>query len=177
MSPVRLRRRKLPLFVGTAFGIVAVAYATLCGFARRPLSPTEFWIFAAAVLRATPAHLRGSSPLETLRLGGAAFGAPVKVATLSLGGQTYTLPLPPRTGRGENHPRAQRFITFATPEEEWEYLRSTLPQAGWSYRDQFGSVHVLGRGDVILSVQSTFYRGTRIGELRISLHSRRARGS
>jgi hypothetical protein len=66
----------------------------------------------------------------------------------------------------------QRFVTFATPDELHTYLRSTLPRAGWSYRDQFGSMHVLEQGDLLLSVGSSFYSDTRIGELRISLQAR-----
>lgn len=147
-------------------------YAILSGFARRPLSLTEFWIFGAAMVRATPAHVRGNDPLETLRLGGGAFGSPTETTTLSAGGRGYTIPLPPRTTRPEDGAKAERFVTFATPDELWHYLRVTLPRAGWSYREQFGSVHALERGDLLLSVRSTFYRGTRIGELRISLLAR-----
>ena len=164
--------RTLRLLLGAAAGLVILAYAVLSGFARRPLSPGEFGTFAAAVLRATPAHLGGSSALETLRLGGRAFGAPVATATLSVDGRAYAVPLPPRTTRAESHPRAQRFITFATPAERRRYLRSTLPRAGWRYREQFGSMHALERGDLLLSVGSTAYVGTRVGELRISLRAR-----
>ena len=68
-------------------------------------------------------------------------------------------------------------VTFATPDEMGHYLRVTLPRAGWKYREQFGSVHALERRDLLLSVQSTFYRGTRVGELRISLLARPRRAA
>jgi hypothetical protein len=159
--------------LGIVLGVLLVAYAVLSGCARRPLNPAEFWTFAAAVLRATPAHLGGSNPAETLRLGGAAFGAPTTAALFSVAGQGYAIPLPPRTARAPNeHAQSQRFVTFATPRELHTYLRSTLPRAGWRYREQLGSMHALERGTHVLSVQSTFYAGTRVGELRISLRAR-----
>jgi hypothetical protein len=176
-EPVRVRRRFLFLWLGIAVGLFVGTYAMLCAFARRPLSPTEFWIFAAAVVRATPAHLRGSSPLETFRLGGAAFRSPVESVTLSTEGQPFSVPLPPRTVRMGHPLQPQRFVTFATGAELGDYLRSTLRRAGWSYREQFGSVHILDRGRLVLSVQSTFYLGTRVGELRISAHSRPRRAA
>jgi hypothetical protein len=159
--------------LGIAPAVLLLGYAVLSGFARRPLSPAESWIFAAAVLRATPAHLGGSNLVETLRLGGAAFGSPSQVAVFSVAGRAYTIPLPPRTVRVESaHAKSQRFITFASPRERQEYLRSTLPRAGWRYREQFGSMHALERGNHLLSVQSTFHVGTRVGELRISILAR-----
>jgi hypothetical protein len=127
---VPVRRRSLFLWLGIAAGLFVGTYAMLCAFARRPLSPTEFWIFAAAVLRATPAHLRGSSPLETLRLGGAAFGSPAESLTLSTEGQPFTIPLPPRTVGMGDPLQPQRFVSFATGAELREYLRCTLPRAG-----------------------------------------------
>jgi trimethylamine:corrinoid methyltransferase-like protein len=166
-------RRTLRRLLGVALGVLFLGYAVLSVFARKPLSPVESWTFAAAVLRATPAHVGGSNPVETLRLGGAAFGSPTVATLLSAGGRAYTIPLPPRTVRAESaHAQTQRFITFATPEELHAYLHSTLPRAGWRYREQLGSMHALERGDHILSVQSTFYVGTRVGELRISLRAR-----
>lgn len=171
-----LARRARWLLLGIAFGGVG-AYAILSGFARRPLSPRDFWVFGAAVLRATPAHVRGSNPLETLRFGGEAFGSPAKMANLSADGRASTIPLPPRTARAANTAHAQRFVTFATRREMWEYLHATLPRSGWRYRDQFGSVHVLEHEDLILSVQSTFYVGTRVGELRINLWPRPRRSA
>ncbi|HEY0151094.1 MAG TPA: hypothetical protein VGB92_03790 [Longimicrobium sp.] len=168
MSQRTIRRL---LFV--AVGAPLLIYVILSGFARRPLNPSEFWTFGAAVLRATPAHLGGSNPVETLRLGGAAFGSPTNATVFSVASRTYTIPLPPRTVRVESaHGQSQRFITFATTLELREYLRSTLPRAGWHYREQFGSMHALERGNHTLSVQSTFYVGTRVGELRISLRAR-----
>lgn len=165
--------RTLRRLLYIALGVTLGAYAVLCGFARRPLDPAEFWTFAAAVLRATPAHLGGSNPVETLRLGGAAFGSPTRTALLVVAGEAYAIPLPPRTVRAESaNAQSQRFITFATPRERQEYLRSTLPRAGWRYREQLGSMHALERGNHILSVQSTFYVGTRVGELRLSLRAR-----
>jgi hypothetical protein len=165
-------RRALRLLC-IALGVPLLAYAVLSGFARRPLNTSEAWTFAAAVLRATPAHLGGSNPVETLRLGGAAFGSPTNATVFSVAGGTYTIPLPPRTVRAESaHGQSHRFITFATSGELREYLRSTLPRAGWHYREQFGSMHGLERGNHILSVQSTFYVGTRVGELRINLRAR-----
>jgi hypothetical protein len=97
-----MSRRPLRLLLGIALGTFLLAYAVLSGFARRPLSPSEFWTFAAATLRATPAHLSGSDPRETLRLGGAAFGAPVESAILSAEGRPHTISLPP--GRRGRHP-------------------------------------------------------------------------
>lgn len=173
-----MSRRTFRLLLGIALGVTALAYVVLSSFARRPLSPSESWIFAAAVLRATPAHLSDSNPLETLRLGGAAFGSPAEAVVLFAAGRTYTIPLPPRTVRAESTPApTQRFITFATPEERHEYLHSTLPQAGWSYREQLGSMHALERGELFLAVQSTFFVGTRVGELRISLGRRPLRAA
>ena len=167
-----MRRRVLRL-LGLVLGLILLGYVTLSTFARRPLSPGEFWAFTAAVLRATPAHLSGSNPVETLRLGGAAFGSPTRSAVFSVEGETHTIPLPPRTATARNaHAQSQRFVTFATTEELREYLRSTLPRAGWRYREQFGSMHALERGNHVLSVQSTFYVGTRVGQLRISLRAR-----
>jgi len=167
-----MRRRALRLLC-IALGVLLLAYAVLSGFARRPLSPADAWTFAAAVLRATPAHLGGSNPVETLRLGGAAFGSPTRATLISVAGEAHTIPLPPRTARAESaDAQSQRFITFATPRELEEYLRSTLPRAGWRYREQLGSMHALERGNHILSVQSTFYVGTRVGQLRISLRAR-----
>jgi trimethylamine:corrinoid methyltransferase-like protein len=166
-------RRTLRRLLGIVLGGLLLSYAVLSGFAGRPLNPAEFWTFAAAVLRATPAHLGGSNPVETLRLGGAAFGSPTGSAAFSVEGQTHTVPLPPRTARAPNaHAQSQRFITFATTNELHAYLRSTLPAAGWRYREQFGSMHALERGNHVLSVQSRFYVGTRVGELRISLRAR-----
>jgi hypothetical protein len=156
-----------------AFSVTLGAYALLSGFARRPLNPSEAWTFAVAVLRATPAHLGGSNPVETLRLGGTAFGSPTGAALFSTAGGAYTIPLPPRTVRVESaHAQSQRFITFATPTERQEYLHATLPQAGWRYREQLGSMHALDRGNHLLSVQSTFHVGTRVGALRISIRAR-----
>ena len=173
-----MSRRTFRLLLSTALGILLLAYVVLSSFARRPLNPSEFWIFAAAVLRATPAHLGSSNPLETLRLGGAALGAPAQTAALSTSDQTYTIPLPPRTVQVESpYPQVHRFITFATPEERHQYLHSTLPQAGWRYREQLGSMHALEGRDLLLSVQSTFYVGTRVGELRISLQARPRRAA
>jgi trimethylamine:corrinoid methyltransferase-like protein len=168
-----MSRRTLRRLLYIALGLTVGAYAILSGFARRPLNPSEAWTFAAAVLRATPAHLGGSNPVETLRLGGAAFGSPTSATVFSVAGGAYTIPLPPRTARAESaHGQSQRFITFATTLELREYLRSTLPRAGWHYREQFGSMHALERGNHTLFVQSTFYVGTRVGELRISLRAR-----
>jgi trimethylamine:corrinoid methyltransferase-like protein len=166
-------RRTLRRLVGAALGLVLVGYAVLSGFARRPLNPAEFWTFAAAVLRATPAHLGGSNPVETLRLGGAAYGSPTGATVFLMAGQAYTIPLPPRTVPARNaHAQTQRFITFATTQDLHAYLHSTLPRAGWRYREQLGSMHALERGDHVLSVRSTFYVGTRVGELGISLRAR-----
>lgn len=168
---MRLHTLRRLLYI--ALGVTLGAYGVLSGFARRPLNASEFWTFAAAVLRATPAHLGGSNPVETLRLGGAAFGSPTRETLIVVAGEAYTIPLPPRTVRAESgHGQSQRFITFATSRELPEYLRSTLPRAGWRYREQLGSMHVLERGNHVLSVQSTFYVGTRVGELRISLQTR-----
>lgn len=166
-------RRTLRRLFGIFLGVLVLGYAVLSGFARRPLTPAEYWTFAAAALRATPAHLGDSNPVETLRLGGAAFGSPTGATLLSAGNQTYTIPLPPRTTRAKSaHAQSQRFITFATSEELHEYLCTTLPRAGWRYREQCGSMHALERGNHVLSVQSRFYVGTRVGELRISLRAR-----
>jgi hypothetical protein len=162
--------RRTPVLL---LSVLAAAYAVLSGFARRPLSPPEFGTFAAAVLRATPAYLGGSDPLETLRLGGAAFGSPADTVVLPVDGRAYAVELPPRTARAEStRPPARRFVTFATAEELHGYLRSTLPRAGWSYREQLGSMHALERGDLFLSVQSRFHAGTRVRELTISLRTR-----
>lgn len=166
-------RPMLRILVLLVLGLVLLGYAVLSIFASRPLSPSEFWTFSAAVLRATPAHLGGSNPLETLRLGGAAFGAPVRSVAVPADGQHHTIPLPPRTTpAGSGHAQVHRFVTFATPEELHAYLHSTLPQAGWRYREQLGSMHALDKDDLLLSVGSSFHRGTRIGELRISLRPR-----
>jgi hypothetical protein len=168
-----MSKRTIRHLLFVAVGVPLLIYLILSGFARRPLNPAEAWTFAAAVLRATPAHLGGSNPVETLRLGGAAFGSPTRATVFSVADQEYTIPLPPRTVRAESaHAQSQRFITFATSRELKEYLRSTLPRAGWRYREQFGSMHALERGNHILSVQSTFYVGTRVGQLRISLRAR-----
>lgn len=164
--------RRTPVLL---LSVLVAAYAVLSGFAGRPLSPSELGIFAAAVLRAAPAHLGGSDPVETLRLGGAAFGSPADTVVLTADGRAYTVDLPPRTARAESpHPPARRFVTFATAEELDEYLRSTLPRAGWSYREQLGSMHALERGDLLLSVQSRFHVGTRVRELSIGLRARDA---
>ncbi|HEX7240284.1 MAG TPA: hypothetical protein VF263_08475 [Longimicrobiaceae bacterium] len=170
-----MSRRTTLLLLCVPLGALAAAYAALSGFARRPLSPPEFGIFAAAVLRATPAYLGDNDPVETLRLGGAAFGSPADTVVLTAEGRTYAVGLPPRTTRAEStHPPARRFVTFATAEELHEYLRSTLPRAGWSYREQLGSMHAFERGDLLLSVQSRFHAGTRVRALSIGLRTRAA---
>ena len=166
-------RHTLRRLLGIVLGVLLLGYVVLSGFARRPLNPAEFWAFAAAVLRATPAHLSGSNPVETLRLGGAAFGSPTRSAVFSVEGRTHTIPLPPRTVTARSaHAQSQRFITFATTRQLHAYLRSTLPRAGWRYREQLGSMHALERRNHVLSVQSRLYVGTRVGELRISLRAR-----
>jgi hypothetical protein len=95
-----MNRRTLRLLLGIALGAFVLAYGVLSSFAQLPLSPSEFWTFAAATLRATPAHLSGSDPRETLRLGGAAFGAPIESTILTAEGGPHTIPLPPPHGAG-----------------------------------------------------------------------------
>jgi hypothetical protein len=160
--------RRSGLFVGIVVGVPVVVYSVLSGFAGQPLRPSEFATFAAAVLRATPAHLTGRNPLETLAVGGQAFGSPVETFTIRAGGRwPDTLPLPPYAVRGKSDRYGQRFITFATGEKLQEYFRSTLLRVGWRYREdlRLGSMHVLQRGGVRLSVNITFYRGTRTSTL------------
>ena len=164
-----MRRRAAWWTVFAAIALPALAYATLSGFARRPLSPGEAWTFGAAVVRATPAHLGGASLLETLRLGGRAFGSPLAAFTLRAGGRAYAIPLPPRTVHTPSRRNPHRFVTFASGAGLHAYLHSTLPTVGWLYREQFGSVHALQRGGLLLSVGSTFHAGTRVRELRFTL--------
>jgi hypothetical protein len=143
-------------------------------FAGRPLPPSEAWTFAAAVLRAAPAHIQGGNPVETLQVGGQAFGSPLEDFTLAADTQAYTLPLPPHTALAESTGDSQRFITFATGEELQTYFGSTLLRAGWRQREQLGSARTFERGDQLLSVDVKFYRGTRIRELRYNLRPSRA---
>jgi hypothetical protein len=157
--------RTLRLLLGIVVGLAAFVYAIVSAFAGRPLRLDDSWTFAAAVVRATPAHVQGRNPLETLRLGGQAFGSPVKTFTVAARGQTYTLPLPPHTAYAPSQPQTQRFITFATGEELQEYFGSTLREAGWRDGEQLGSRRRFERGQFSLSVDTRFYLGTRIRAL------------
>lgn len=166
--------RRVAVFVGIVVGVVITAYAVLSAFARQPLSPSQAAAFAAAVLDATPAHLgrvtgvrEVRNPFETLRVGGRAFGSPVKTFTITGDGYPYTLPLPPHTTRAESPRQTQRFITFASNEELNEYFVSTLPRAGWPEREELrlGSMRVLNRRNLLLSVSVKFELGTGIREL------------
>jgi hypothetical protein len=155
-------------------GVCVLAYVLLSGFARRPLRPPEFVAFSAAMVRATPAHLGRRNPLETLRLGGTAFGSPAAAAVVSTQGETYTVPLPPRTARSGPDGRPPRFVTFATADELYGYLHSTLPRAGWAYREQLGNMHRLDGGEAVLSLSFRFHAGTRIREVRLDVRPRRS---
>lgn len=151
------------------FGVVVVgvigAYAVLSAFAGRPLPPSDAWTFAAAVFRATPAHLQGRNPLETLRLGGEAFGSPIETFTVATRGPLQALPLPPHSVYGASQRQTQRFITFATDEELQEYFDSTLRRLGWHERERLGSTRRLERDRFSLPVDTKFYLGTRIRAL------------
>ena len=170
----RFLGRILRLVLGLILGIGILAYAGLSVFARQPLHPTDFLTFAAAVVRATPAYVQGANPIETLRLGGEAFGSPVERFTIAVGTPAHTLPLPPHTVRAETPRERQRFITFATGEELHDYFGTALPRAGWRYTEQLGSAHMLQREGQRLSADLKFYRGTRIRELRYSLSPSRS---
>jgi hypothetical protein len=56
-----MTRSRLLLLAGIPLAVFALAYGVLSAFARRPLGMTEFCTFAAAVVRAAPAHLSGST--------------------------------------------------------------------------------------------------------------------
>jgi hypothetical protein len=172
MAPVVGRTFRLLLTL--VIGVGVLAYATLSVFAGRPLPPFEAWTFGAAVLRATPAHIQGGNPVETLRVGGQAFGSPLEDFMLAVDNQAYTLPLPPHTALAESAGDSQRFITFATGEELQTYFGSTLLRAGWRHREQLGRARMLEREEQLLSVDVKFYRGTRIRELRYNLRPSRA---
>jgi hypothetical protein len=166
--------RTVRLVLTTLIVVALIAYGTLSAFAKEPLHPSDFVTFAAAVVRATPAYIQGRNPVETLRLGGEAFGSPAERFTVSLDTRTYPLLLPPHTVRWGSSGQADRFITFATAQDLHEYFGTTLPQTGWRYRQQLGSAHMLQRGDQPLTVDVKFYRGTRIRELRYSVRPSRA---
>lgn len=160
-----MARRIVRLLFSVVLGVALTTYVVLSVFARQPLAPAEFWTFATAVVRATPAHAQGRNPVETLRLGGEAFGSPVKQFTVAARGQTYTLPLPPHSAFASSQRQTQRFITFATGDELQEYFGSTLPRAGWRARQQLGSTRRFERDQSSVSVDTKFYLGTRIRAL------------
>jgi hypothetical protein len=163
-------RRGVTLAVAAASLAGIATYLVLSGCAGRPLTPPEAWSFGAAFARATPAHVAGRNPLVTLRLAGRAFGNPQRAVVLEADGRQYRIPLPPRTSFGPSDVPGQ-FITLATPEQLREHFHVTLPRAGWPYREQFGSMHVLGSDEVVLSISSTHYAGTRSGQIRVSVRA------
>lgn len=166
--------RVLLLATAAALAAVVLSYAGLSILARRALSHQEFGQLSAAILRATPAHALGENPLETIRLGGDAFRAPLSSTAVAVDTSTRLVPLPPHTVRLPAD--SQRFVTFASASEVQDYLYAALPAAGWRRSDQFGSMHVYQSSDLQLSVRSAFFRGTRIGDLRFAL-DRYARGA
>jgi hypothetical protein len=159
--------RVLLIIAAVALAAVVLSYAGLSILARRALNHREFGQLSAAILRATPAHVLGENPVETIRLGGRAFGDPAWTASLRVDTATHVVPLPPRTVQMSSDPL--RFVTFASAAELNEYLQSTLQRAGWRHSDQFGSMHLYQNDSLQLSVRSAFFRGTRIGELRFML--------
>lgn len=163
-----MARRILLPAAGGLLALLAGSYLVLSTLARRPLAPAEYAVFGAAVLRATPAFLGSSDPVETLRLGGSAFGSPLEAATLTLSGEAVRVPLPPRTSAADAA-AGSRFVTFATSRELRTYLHETLPATGWRYREQFGSMHALERDGVSLSISMRFYVGTRVTELLLGV--------
>jgi hypothetical protein len=159
--------------LGVVVGVPLLAWGVLSALSRRPLGPADAWTFAAAVARATPAHLGGTSAVETLRLGGRALGEPAREAWISAEGRGgYTIPLPPRTVERGESTHSRRFVTFATSDELHEYLHLTLAEAGWRYREQFGSMHVLDGDGAVLSVLFSFLAGTRVREMSVSVQHR-----
>jgi hypothetical protein len=167
-----LARRIVLILISTGLALVLVAWGVLSSFAARPLSIRELGIFTAAIVRAVPAHLGGGTLLQTLRLGGAAFGSPAEVALIPDNGREHAVPLPPRSTLLEASMHPHRYVTFATPDELRAWLHSSLSNGGWSHREQLGSMHVLDGDGAVLSVMMKFHAGTRIRELGLSVHRR-----
>ena len=120
-------------------------------------------VFVAAFLSATPAHLTGASPIETLRVERRAFRDPV--ASLRMNG--VDIPLPPRTvveGKG--------MITFATADMIRRWIEETLPGRGWRAGERMGNTYWYDgeRGRLMVSIR--FWRGTMSRQLQVSLTPR-----
>lgn len=122
-------KRNLAISFVVALVLVALSwYAALSAPAGRPLTVAELGTFSNAISRAALLHGSENGGPRAIMLARSSLTTPVVEDQIVVGGQGYTVPLPPYTTHDPDDPAA--FVTFADGPQLDHYLSQTLPAAG-----------------------------------------------
>jgi len=168
-----MNSRTIKIILSVLAGLILFFYLAFSLNIGRTLTPGEFIKFSKTIVKASVLHPAQNGGLIATNLANRVLTQSEtegqvlpKDPTLS---RFYTFPLPKYTTGIYGEEGVARFVTFASQKEIKEYFDKTLPENGWSFREQLGALYIYQGQGVRLNIEKRFYLTTDIKELEFYL--------